>query len=113
MNLSFLPQNWNLYAVCAVLVAALLGLQAEIKNLERELRSLRLSYSATAAAIAKLERDLFAKQAADRNAAAAAAAEQDAARRRNIDQGLNALPTGNFRSPVYWNAAPSPGKLTN
>jgi septal ring factor EnvC (AmiA/AmiB activator) len=103
-------QNRGAYVGGALLILALVGLQWEIKNLENELRNLR---SADASAVEKLEKDFQAKQRADQKATLGALSEQEAARRRNIDQGLNALPTAGFRSPVYWNGTPPPEKPKN
>ncbi|MGA8659222.1 MAG: hypothetical protein WB586_24090 [Chthoniobacterales bacterium] len=100
--------NWVTPGIYALLIGALISLQLEIRNLNAELQKVRSGEaSATAAAVAKFERDLLAKQRADEKARLAAQAQEDAARRRNIDQGLNRLPMGNFRAPVYW---PEPSK---
>ena len=109
MNFKFSYQNWGAYAVGALLILALIGLQWEVKNLENELRNLRSADAAAAAAVEKFEKDFKA----DQKAALGAISEQEAARRRNIDQGLNGLPTAGFRSPVYWNGTPSPEKPRN
>lgn len=77
-----------------VLISAVSALQWEVNDL----RSKMLSMDNASAAIAKFERDLAAQAIAARNIAGA----QDAARRAAIDQGLNALPTGSFRKPLYW-----------
>jgi hypothetical protein len=106
-------QNWGAYSVGALLILALIGLQWEVKNLENELRNLRSDDAAAAAAVEKFEKDFLAKQRADQKAALGALSEQEAVRRRNIDQGLNALPTAGFRSPVYWNGTPPPEKPRN
>jgi septal ring factor EnvC (AmiA/AmiB activator) len=106
VNFKFLGQNWGVYAVCALLISALVGLQLEIRSVEKELRNVRSADEAAAAAVEKLERNFLAKQRADQKAALGALSDQEAARRRNIDQGLNALPTAGFRSPVYWNGTP-------
>ena len=103
MNLQSLGQNWGAYAACGLCISALVGLQLEIKSVENELRIVRSADVAAAAAVGKLEKDFLAKQRADEKATLRALSEQEAARRRNIDQGLNALPTAGFRSPVYWN----------
>ena len=113
MNFKFSYQNWGAYTIGALLILALVGLQWEVKNLEIELRNLRSAEAAAAAAVEKFEKDLLAKQRADQKAALGALSEQEAARRRNIDQGLNALPTAGFRSPVYWNGSPPPEKPRN
>jgi hypothetical protein len=95
--------KWMLVAVLVLLGA--IGI--ELKNLESKLDKLGSADSAAAAAVEKFEKDFFAKLSADEKARLAAIAEQDAARRKNIDAGLSALPSGNFRSPVYWNDKPS------
>jgi septal ring factor EnvC (AmiA/AmiB activator) len=113
VNLKFSYQNWGAYAVGALLILAMTGLQWEIKNLENELRNLRSADAAAAAAVEKLEKDIQANQRADQKAALGTLSEQEAARRRNIDKGLSALPTAGFRSPVYWNGTPPPEKPRN
>jgi hypothetical protein len=113
VNFRFSYQNWGAYAVGALLILALIGFQWEVKNLENELRNLRSDDAAAAAAVEKFEKDFLAKQRADQKAALGALSEQEAVRRRNIDQGLNALPTAGFRSPVYWNGTPPPEKPRN
>jgi hypothetical protein len=91
-----------LLAACAVLIAVVSGLQWEIKSLQAEQERARLREGALLAAIEKFERDLLAKQRVDEKQWLAALAEQDAARRKQIDDALKALPMGSFRQPVYW-----------
>ena len=99
--------------ICAVLVAVIGAFQWEIRNLEVKLEKVRLGDEAIVAALEKFKSDLAAKQRADEKAKLGAAAEQDAARRKNIDAGLNALPTGSFREPVYWDAKKPEQKPNN
>jgi hypothetical protein len=113
VNFKFSYQNWGTYAVGALLILALIGLQWEVKNLGNELRNLRSADAAAAAGVEKFEKDFLAKQRADQKATLGALSEQETATRRDIDQGLNALPTAGFRSPVYWNGTPSPEKPRN
>jgi hypothetical protein len=53
VNFKFSYQNWGAYAVGALLILALVGLQWEVKNLENELRNLRSADAAAAAAVEK------------------------------------------------------------
>jgi hypothetical protein len=89
--------------VCAALIGALAALQWEIKRLEDRQEKIRLGDAALLAAIEKFESDFLAKERAEEKARAGALAEQDAARRKQIDEALKALPMGSFRQPVYWN----------
>jgi hypothetical protein len=88
---------------CVALIATLATLQWEIKRLEDRQEKIQLGYTALLAAIQKFENDLLAKERAEEKAKATALAEQDAARRKQIDDALKALPMGSFRQPVYWN----------
>ena len=99
-------QKWAGSAFYAVLISAIIALQVEVRNLVTELGKVRADGASAAAAVAKFERDFFAKERAEENARVTAQAAGDAARRQNIDQGLKALPYQNFRAPVYWNGKP-------
>ena len=88
----------------SLLVAAIIGLQIEIRNLAMEVAKARWEGTSTAAAMEKFERDFFANQRAHEKERIATQSTQDAARASCIDQGLSGLPVGSFRGPVYWNS---------
>ena len=87
----------------SVLISTSAGLQLEVNRLSKSLENIRASDAKAASALSKFEHDLFGRMKAEENARQAALAAQDAARRRDIDKGLNGLPTHNFRGPIYWN----------
>lgn len=76
----------------AAVISAAAGLQVEVTHLSKSLDALRQQDALTAKAVTKFEHDVFARQAAKENIAQAQRALEDAARRRDIDQGLNSLP---------------------
>jgi hypothetical protein len=102
-----------LSVLCVVSVVIVGVLQWEIANLNSELENIRRGDTALSAAFEKFENDLAAKQRAEEKAKLGALAEQEAARRKNIDAGLNALPSGSFRQPAYWNGNQSEQKPNN
>ena len=99
--------KWLLIAPISLVVASIIGLQVEVHSLAKALAEARLESTSAAAAVEKFEKDFFANERARQKESLAARAMEDAAQRRAIDRGLNGLPVGNFRGPVYWNS-PTP-----
>lgn len=94
--------RWILASTFSILVVSVTVLQTELNDVRHRLAAATTQNQSTAAALEKLEKDLFAKMRADEKTRLAILALEQAQRNRAINEGLNRLPLGDFDKPMLW-----------